>query len=95
MSPTQPPTPFHEEPSNSDLRELMVQHHETVNTRLSDLEYHLIDKKHPQKTLPIRVQNLEKFARVLKWAGGTVLGGSLAAAGSYLWERMKNGSPTP
>ena len=90
MSPTH--HDLHEEPSNSDLRALMVEHHETVNTRLKDLEYHLIDVKHPHKTLPIRVQKLEKFARVLKWAGGTMIGGALAAAGSYAWDRFKSGN---
>lgn len=78
-----------EEPSNADLKQLILDAREELGGRLGVLEYHLVDPKKPERTLPIRVQQLEKSAKAFRWAGAAVLGGALAAAGSWVWDRMQ------
>lgn len=80
------------EPTNSDLRSLIIEKHGETNRRLTDLEFHLIDPKHPEKTLPARVKSLESWQKAMKWVGGTVLGGALAGAGAWLWDSFRRGA---
>lgn len=82
-----------DEPTNADLRDILTDFRKTVDERLDVVEYHLVDKRHPQKTLPIRVQKLESLAKAIKWAFVTVIGGTLVGAGSWIWDSLKRGHP--
>lgn len=64
MSPVQPHQ--REEPSNADLARMIKDSHEETTRRLSEtserlgvLEHHLVNPTEPEKTLPIRVRDVE------------------------------------
>lgn len=71
-----------------------------ASTRLSVLEHHLVNPTAPEDTLPIRTRDLEakvrsidkRHDRLSKTATAmivTFLGSMLAAAGSWLWNRIE------
>lgn len=86
------------EPSNKALMELIHATHKATterfdrqDSRLDVLEHHIVDPKKPERTLPVRVRELEKAHRLVKVAGGAVGGSVLAALGSWIWAKWSGG----
>lgn len=82
-----------DQPSNADLARLIREKHEETSQRLRAVEHHLIDTRFPERTLPIRVRELERAHRFIKVVGGTVGGSMLAAIGTWLWDKWQRGGP--
>jgi hypothetical protein len=92
MSPIKREDQHGQEPTNADLARLIASNHAETVRRLGEqderfgvLEHHLVDPKKPERTLPIRVRELERSVKVVRWGVGLVIGSALSAAGTWAW----------
>lgn len=86
------------------LKHLHQEHNTAICGRLATLEAHLVDPVNPERTLPIRVRDVEvqhkalvksheETQRAVRKGVWAVLGGGLATLGSVVAAKLMGGGP--